>query len=85
MYPTPVKSLFENTMGNPFLDFLKYCMEIFKKKFIYIYRYSYFKFAFRINFQLWEVVELKIRKYANLCIFSLTTSGRKLILKADSK
>ena len=36
MYPTPVKSLFENTMGNPFLDFLKYCMEIFKKK-IYIY------------------------------------------------
>ena len=32
MYPTPVKSLFENTMGNQFFDFFKYWPECFKKK-----------------------------------------------------
>ena len=29
---TPVKSLFENTMGNPFFDFFKYWPNLFKKK-----------------------------------------------------
>ena len=40
----------------------------------------------KINFRLREGVKLKIRKYAYLCIFGLTTSqSQKLIPKADLK
>ena len=36
------------------------------------------------NFQLWEVVKLKLHVFAYTCIFSLNTSrSRKLIFKAD--
>ena len=30
--PTPAKSCFENIMGNPFFDFLKYIPKLFKTK-----------------------------------------------------
>ena len=36
MYPTPVKSLFENTMGNPFFDFFKYWPKRSRKKFRFV-------------------------------------------------
>ena len=45
--PTPVKSLFENTMGNPFVDFLKYWPKLFKKKF----RIEIWTISFQICFQ----------------------------------
>ena len=78
--PCRATSLFENTMGNPFFYFFK-CQP---KRLIFfldqIYGHSHFKYAFKINFQLLEVVKLKICKYAYLRIFSLTTSqSRKLI------
>ena len=72
--PYLVKSLFENTIKNPFFYFLKSQPKLYKKKLEKKYGHSHFKSASRIDFQLWEVVKLKIRKHANLRIFSLTTS-----------
>ena len=51
MYPTPVKSLFENTMGNPFLIFFKYWPKRLKKKIrIEIWTFS-FQICFRNQFK----------------------------------
>ena len=61
-------------MGNPFFDFFKYWLRLFKKKLEWKYGHSHFKSAFGINFGLREVVKRKIRKYANLRIFCLATS-----------
>ena len=57
-------------------------------KFFLKYKYGVFhvKSASGINFLLHEVVKRKIRKYAHLRIFRLTTSrSQKLIPKADLK
>ena len=73
-------------MGNPFDFFLNKDRNALKKNLELEYGHSYFKSAFKINFQLREVVKLKIRKYAYLRIFSVTLSlSQKLILKADLK
>ena len=45
-----------------FLTFLNTDQEA-PKKFKMKYKHSHFKSAFKINFQLWEVVKLKMRKY----------------------
>ena len=82
---TPVKSLFENSMGNPFFDFFKYWLKLFKKN-EYKYGHSLFKSAFGINFWPREVLKRKIHKYAYLRIFNLTTSrSQKLSPIADLK
>ena len=49
----PFCARFENTMGNPFYDFVKYRSKCSKKNINYIVLYE--KNAFRINFGPWEV------------------------------
>ena len=72
--------------GIHFLTFLNTDRNAPKKNFEQKYGHSHFKSALKINFQLWEVVKLKMHVYANTCIFSWTTSrSRKLIFKADLK
>ena len=78
----PAKSHFENTMENPFFHFFKYWPKRSKKNLEFKYGHSHCKSALKINFQLREVVKVKIHIFAFTCIFSLTTSGsRKLIFK----
>ena len=61
--PTPVKSFFENTLGNPFFDFLKYWRKLFKKKFwIEIWAFSNFFVK-----EFWSIFKKKNSKM----IFSL--------------
>ena len=45
--PTPVKSLLENAMGNPFFDFFRYWPKLFKK----IFRIKIWAFYFQICFR----------------------------------
>ena len=45
--PTPVKSLFENTMGKPFFYFFQYWPKLFKKEF----RIEIWAFSFQICFR----------------------------------
>ena len=47
MYPTPVKSLFENTMKNPFFDFFNIDSNASKEKF----SIDIWTFSFQICFQ----------------------------------
>ena len=69
-----------------FFTFLNIGRNSSKKKLEQEYGHSHFKSAFGINFRLREVVKRKIRKYAYLCIFHLTTSrSPKLIPKTDLK
>ena len=69
-----------------FLTFLNIGRNSSTKNFrIKIWTFS-FQICFRNQFLTSEVVKLKIRKYAYLCIFRLTTSrSPKLIPKADLK
>ena len=71
-------------MGNPFFTFLILNSQTLKKKINCNYIEPFKKLAFRINFGLWEVFELKIPSWRRLGIFSSTTSqSPKLIPKAD--
>ena len=45
IYPTPAKSLFENTMGNPFFDFVQYWPKLF-----IFFRIEMQTFSFQICF-----------------------------------
>ena len=74
--PTPVKSLLENTMENPFFYFLKYRPNCFEKNLESKYEHSHFKYAFGINFGLWEVVKLEIRKYFNFLTEKMSENSK---------
>ena len=51
IYPTPIKSLFENTMGNQFFDFFKY----WPNRFEFFFWMDIWTFSFPIRFcnQFW--------------------------------
>ena len=73
-------------MGNPFILLFKMFDKTLQNFFEYKYGVFHFKSAFGITFLHGEVVKRKIRKYAYLRIFRLTTSqSQKLIPKADLK